>query len=84
MVLSRVVLTDIMDFDEKVTGFRREAMYNGIEGLITKFAAGLAPMLVAINIVVVGMETGILVAFGMDAVIALAAYIVFLPYPIRK
>jgi GPH family glycoside/pentoside/hexuronide:cation symporter len=84
LVLSRVILTDVMDFDEKITGFRREAMYNGIEGLITKFAAGIAPMIVALNFFLFNMENGILTAFAMDALIALAAFLIFIPYPIRK
>lgn len=84
LVLQRVIITDIMDFDEKITGFRREAMYNGIEGLITKFAAGIAPMVVALNFVLFNMDNGILTAFAVDAGIALVAYIIFIPYPIRK
>lgn len=84
LVLSRVVLTDVMDFDEKLTGFRREAMYNGIEGLITKLAAGIAPMLVALNFVLFNLENGVLTAFAMDAAIAFVAFLVFIPYPIRK
>jgi GPH family glycoside/pentoside/hexuronide:cation symporter len=84
LVLQRVIITDVMDFDEKITGYRREAMYNGIEGLITKFAAGVAPMIVALNFSLFTMDTGILTAFAVDALIALAAYLIFRPYPIEK
>ncbi|HUT55697.1 MAG TPA: MFS transporter [bacterium] len=84
IVLQRVIITDIMDFDEKITGYRREAMYNGIEGLITKFAAGVAPMIAALNFALFRMDTGILTAFAMDALITLCAYLIFRPYPIEK
>ncbi len=84
LVLQRVMISDIMDFDAKITGYRREAIYNGIEGMMTKFAAGLSPIIVAVNLLLFGYENGILVAFGVDALIAVAAFIIFIPYPIRK
>ncbi|MFO8056926.1 MAG: MFS transporter [bacterium] len=84
LVFSRVVLTDIMDFDEKVTGYRREAMYNGIEGLITKLAAGMAPVIVALNFFLFSEGKGILTAFVMNALIGLIGYLVFKSYPIEK
>ena len=43
-----------MDYDEKRTGYRREAMYNGMEGLITKFAAGIAAALVPLMLEYMG------------------------------
>ena len=36
LVLYNAVLGDIIDLDEKTTGFRREAMYYGMEGFFTK------------------------------------------------
>ncbi len=87
LVLQRVMITDIMDFDEKITGFRREAMYNGIEGLITKFAAGLAPVVIAINFALFNtpdFSLGILTGFWVSAAVALVAYLIYRPYPIEK
>jgi len=84
LVFSRVVLTDVMDFDEKLTGYRREAMYNGIEGLVTKLAAGMAPVIVALNFFLFSEGEGILTAFVMNALIGLIAYLVFKSYPIEK
>ncbi len=54
LVLPRAIYADIMDYDEKLTGYRREAMYNGMEGLITKFAAGVAGALVPLMVVHLG------------------------------
>jgi len=45
-VLQRPLLFDVMDYDEKITGFRREAMYEGAEGFCTKFALGISPVIV--------------------------------------
>jgi GPH family glycoside/pentoside/hexuronide:cation symporter len=42
ITLTRPLIADIMDHDEKLTGYRREAMYNGMEGLLTKTSQGLA------------------------------------------
>ncbi len=38
LVLQRPMISDVIDHDEKLTGFRRESMYMGAEGLITKMA----------------------------------------------
>lgn len=38
LVLQRPMISDVIDYDEKLTGFRRESMYMGAEGLITKLA----------------------------------------------
>jgi GPH family glycoside/pentoside/hexuronide:cation symporter len=45
MVLPRPMIADVIDADAARTGFRREAVYNGMEGLFTKFAAGAAFLL---------------------------------------
>lgn len=36
MVLPRTLLADVIDVDEKRTGYRREAMYNGMAGVVEK------------------------------------------------
>jgi len=38
LVLQRPMISDVIDYDEKLTGYRRESMYMGAEGLITKMA----------------------------------------------
>ncbi len=38
LVLQRPLISDVIDYDEKLTGFRRESMYMGAEGLVTKLA----------------------------------------------
>ncbi len=46
-VLSRPILADVIDHDETLTGYRREGMYNGVEGLVTKIAEGVGPVVAA-------------------------------------
>ncbi len=41
-VLPRPIMADVMDLDFSETGYRREAMYNGMEAVFTKTAAGLS------------------------------------------
>ena len=69
-----------MDFDAQRTGFRREAMYNGMEGLLQKVAGGLAPLVQGAlfsafgysraepwGIVACGVAGGLLTLLGMLA-----------------
>lgn len=52
LVLQRPMISDVIDYDEKLTGFRRESMYMGAEGMITKLAWGvsflIAPFMMSI------------------------------------
>ena len=41
LVLDNALIADIIDFDEKLTGLRREGMYNGVKTMIFKVAVGL-------------------------------------------
>ncbi|MBL6976172.1 MAG: MFS transporter [Deltaproteobacteria bacterium] len=88
MVIPRAILADVMDHDAERTGFRREAMYNGMEGLIQKIAYGLAPLAAGFlfanfgktqaepwGIVLCGVAAGIMAVLGMVA---------FKFYPLNK
>jgi glycoside/pentoside/hexuronide:cation symporter, GPH family len=84
LVLQRPIITDIMDFDEKITGFRREAMYNGMEGLMTKIGSGLGPVVIAVNFGLFDFARGTIATFTTFAAAMLLAFLAFRPYPIRK
>ena len=88
MVIPRAILADVMDHDAERTGFRREAMYNGMEGLLQKIAGGLAPLVQGLlfayygntreepwGIVLCGVAAGIMAVLGMMA---------FRFYPLKK
>ena len=48
LVLPRALLADVIDVDEARTGYRREAMYNGMSGVVEK--AGEAASAVSIGV----------------------------------
>jgi len=86
-VLPRAIFADVVDNDEKETGYRREAMYNGMEGIISKSAAALVPVITTqlfsifgatsnrpLGILLVGPVAGLLVFFG---------FLSFLKYPLK-
>ena len=87
-VVPRTILADVMDHDEKLTGYRREAMYNGMEGLITKMASGLAPLIAGTLFSIFGntaaQPLGIRLCPLAGSVMALAAFVAFLFYPLKK
>ena len=85
IVLPRPLYADIMDYDEKLTGYRREAMYNGMEGLITKFAAGVAGAMVPLMVQYLGGSPGkpwgILLAGPLCGVFFLLGWFSFRKHP---
>lgn len=84
-VLQRPLIADVMDHDEKLTGYRREAMYNGVEGLCTKFAAGVSPLILVGLFHFLGNTAdnpgGIMAVGPVAAVMMVGAVIVFRKYP---
>lgn len=42
LVLPRALIADVIDVDEQRTGYRREAMYNGMSGVLEKVGEALA------------------------------------------
>ncbi len=88
LVLPRPIIADVMDDDEKRTGYRREAIYNGMEGLITKFAAGLAVFIVPLMNEYLGATAsrpyGVIAAPVLGALFLLFGWYVFRGYPIDK
>jgi len=87
-VLPRAIFTDIIDVDAQKTGYRREAMYMGMEGLISKFAAGLsvviAPLLLKYAGDTADNPNGILLAGPVAGFLLALGYIAFRYYPIEK
>ncbi len=88
MVLPRAVLCDVMDMDEERTGYRREAMYNGMEGLITKAAAGVAAFIVPLSNMYLGASKeapwGVITAIVLAALFSIAGRAALKFYTIEK
>lgn len=87
-VVPRAIFADIVDHDEQLTGYRREAMYNGMEGLITKFAAALAPVITTQLFQWFGSSSdnpgGIILTGPISALLLMAGYFAFKSYPFEK
>jgi GPH family glycoside/pentoside/hexuronide:cation symporter len=87
LVIPRAILADVMDHDTKRTGYRREAMYNGMEGLIQKIAGGLAPLLQGFLFSAYGFSRdqslGIVLTGAAAGVLSLIGLIAFLKYPLK-
>ncbi len=86
-MLPRPIMADIIDLDAKRTGFRREGIYNGAEGLLTKFAEGLGPFLAAALLDHFGKTTanplGVVLTGPIAGAICLLGWFLFLRYPIK-
>jgi GPH family glycoside/pentoside/hexuronide:cation symporter len=86
-VLPRAIFADVVDEDEKLTGFRREAMYNGMEGIVSKTAAALVPLITTQLFRAFGAEaghaTGVLLVGPVAGVFVFLGLVAFLRYPLR-
>jgi GPH family glycoside/pentoside/hexuronide:cation symporter len=88
MTLWRPLVAEMVDYDERKTGYRREAIYFGVEGLATKFATGVAAVFVGFFFDKLGYSIehhlGVILAGPFAAVLALIAYLVFRRYPLGR
>ncbi|MFX0211826.1 MAG: MFS transporter [Candidatus Hodarchaeota archaeon] len=91
LILPDSIISDITDYDEQVTGTRREAMHFAAQGLLTRFAGGLAVQLMGIILGVFGATysatepfngtLGLLLIGPVAAVCAIIGFIIFRTYP---
>ena len=87
-MVTRPLLADVIDADEEITGLRREGVYNGMEGLIMKVAAGLGPLLAGIIFEIFGASRahslGIRICGPVAGACLVLAAFAFRRYPIEK
>jgi GPH family glycoside/pentoside/hexuronide:cation symporter len=88
LVVPRTLLADVMDYDEQLTGYRREAMYNGMESLLGKIPVGLAPFIMGQLFDHCGNTAAQPWGISLSALAAggltVLAWAAFLKYPLRK
>lgn len=87
LTLWRPIISDIIDLDEKISGYRREAMYMGVEGLIGKLGDGLGPVIIALCFALFaagGTSRGVLAALIADSLLVVIICFIFAKHPIRK
>jgi GPH family glycoside/pentoside/hexuronide:cation symporter len=88
MSMYRPIVCEIVDLDEQRVGTRREAMYFGVEGLLTKGADGvsaiLAPAVMIAGHLVLPPPFGYVLPFAAGAVFMFLGYLVFGRYPLGQ
>lgn len=85
--IENAIIGEIVDHDEEKTGHRREGMFSGIRGLITKAAIGFAVFSSAVIMEYfgysVGNEFGIRLVGILLAVLSVIGFFVFRKYPLE-
>jgi hypothetical protein len=86
MSMYRPIVCEIVDLDEQRCGTRREAIYFGVEGLLTKLADGIAavvaPAVMLLGHLLMPPPYGYMVTFPAAGIFLVAAYRIFKSYPL--
>lgn len=86
MSMYRPIVCEVIDLDEQRVGTRREAIYFGVEGLLTKFADGisalLAPAIMLLGHLLLPPPFGYVLPFAGAGIFMILAYLVFGKYPL--
>jgi GPH family glycoside/pentoside/hexuronide:cation symporter len=88
MILPFALLADVIDYDEQLTGKRREGIYVGVQAFFQKIAIGIS-ITVATALMYAGgdlkpTELGLKLISLTAGVVAVISLLVFLRYPIRE
>ena len=85
--LQVAILADVMDKDTQLTGYQREAMYMGMQGLVQKIGWGLAPLTEGVLFRVLGNTSshpwGIFTAPVAASILCVVALLWFQRYPLE-
>ncbi len=88
LVLSHAIIADVIDYDETVTGFRREAIYYGVQGLLQKSGIGVSALIFTLMLHFFGRTEaepfGVMLAGPVAGTMAFIGFLVFLRYPFQK
>lgn len=88
LIMANAIIADIVDIDEALTGQRREAMYFGMQGVVTKSAIALSAFVGGVLLETFGKTAahpgGILLAGPFSAIFTLVGFIAILFYPSEK
>jgi GPH family glycoside/pentoside/hexuronide:cation symporter len=88
MAIGNAIIADVIDHDERMTGFRREAMYFGVQGLLVKSGTGVSVLILTLLLDVFGKTPaeplGVTLAGPVAGIIAFIGFLVFLKYPFQK
>ncbi len=88
LMLPAALLADVIDYDQSLTGMRREGIYFGMQAIFQKLSIGMS---IAIATYMMYIEGGNLpTIFGLKTILVLggisatASFLVFLKYPLRE
>ncbi len=88
MLLPFAILSDVVDYDEQITGRRREAIFFGFQGTFQKLTLGVSSFTFgqlaykgADNVVSVG---GLRFVAALAGLMCLIGFFIFLTYPLRE
>jgi GPH family glycoside/pentoside/hexuronide:cation symporter len=88
MILPIALLADVIDYDEKLTGKRREGIYFGVQSILQKIAIGVSIPVAGFMMYVGGdmtpTERGLKLITLLAGLVALLAFLVFLRYPLKE
>ena len=81
VVLAMSMLTDIINYDAKLTGVRREGVYTALYSFVEKFTAALAPLIIGIGLDFAGFDKDLPVSQpqGDNVVLVLQFTLALLP-----
>jgi len=88
LVLPNAIIADIIDYDEKLTGLRREGVYYGVQAFVIKVGVSLATFVAGLIMGYfgknVGHDLGIRLLGPTAAFFIFIALIVFQFYPLEE
>ncbi len=88
MILPFALLSDVIDYDETLTGRRREGIYVGVQAIFQKIAIGISIAVAAAMMYAGGdtkpTELGLKLISLTAGVFALVSLLIFSRYPIRE
>jgi GPH family glycoside/pentoside/hexuronide:cation symporter len=87
LVLPNAIYADVVDLDEKMTGFRREGLYNGATSIIVKLAQGMPPVILVVLLTFGDSRSnplGIYLTLPAAGVLILLGVLMFRKHPINK
>jgi GPH family glycoside/pentoside/hexuronide:cation symporter len=88
MILPPAILSDVIDYDEKLTGQRREGIYVGVQAIFQKIAIGISIAAATVMMYMGGSSTptvgGLKMISVSAGVFAFIAMLIFIRYPVRE
>jgi GPH family glycoside/pentoside/hexuronide:cation symporter len=88
MILPMALLADVIDYDEKLTGKRREGIYFGVQSILQKIAIGVSIPTASVLMYAGGGLTPTVLGLKLIAIaagiVALIAFFAFLKYPLKE